>query len=203
MSTEYIYYLGYIDNKTKKVHALGPFNDKGELRSIFWRSASSASDLSEAFTIVQVSDMDDYLKDKFTHKLYNNKTIESNLFMLDYDKLPNNDYIKRGYYLIEDVEKYEKDNDTDELFYDTVSPTVYAEMLKYEIMFGKPAPEKDCEGYEYNPKTASDYMWFAYPEYFCEGYESHLCKTYMETICSVWEAEKRDITRVILLSKDW
>lgn len=204
MSSEYIYYLGYIDNKTKKVHALGPFNDKGELRSVFWRTPSTVSDLPEMFRLVKIDEMDNYIKDTYTHKSsYDDENLVSNLYMLNYDKLPNNDYIKRGYYLIEDVKKYEENNDTEELFYDNISSEVYAEKLKNELLFGKPAPEKDCEGFEYTPKAASDYMWFAFPDYFCEAYESHLLKSYMESLCSVWEAEKRDITRVILLYKDW
>ena len=55
-------------------------------------------------------------------------------------------------------------------------------MLKNELMFGKPAPEKDCEGEEYQPKSASDYMYYAYMDHSSKAYETFILRAFAEAL---------------------
>lgn len=210
MSTYYSFYIGYRDNKTKKICALGPYDFKGELKSIFDRSGSFVSDLHKEFYNVSPENMDDSILKEFTYESYfedkdGNKKLVSNLYCLDIDDLPSSNFVKSGYFLKEDVAEYLEENSAEDLFYNKIdSPIIYAEMVKDEIMFGKNQDEKDDEGYTIKKYSASDYMFFAYPDYYCKEYESHLIKTAYHTLYHKYDDfwKDKDVTIVALMAID-
>ena len=134
MSYYYNYYVGY--KKDGKIYPLGPYNCRGQLRSVMTNSRSFASNLYNEFYSVPDNMISDELRQKFENEDWNgNKTTK--VKYLPVNELPRGSYIKSGYFLISDVQEYEKTGDTSELFYDTVSPTIYAAKLDYELKFGK------------------------------------------------------------------
>ena len=176
MSYYYTYYLGYKHNG--KIYPLGPYDCFGKLRDVINRSRSFASDLHERFSIVKEEEISDELRKEFEYTDWNGeKNIE--LRKLALDALPSGEYIRKGYALIEDVKEYEEaeTGDTDGLFCDFLTPTVYAAMAINEKTFGKPPEREDCEGNKYIPNSASDYMYYAYPDYRSESYEAFILRT--------------------------
>lgn len=206
MSTYYNFFIGYIDNKTKKVYAIGPYDNKSELKSIFYKTSSFISELYKEFAHVDVDRIDDSIKEEFTYTW--NKTdgsgtnTTSNLYVLPVEDLPDDNFVKSGYFLIKDVEEYLKDSYDFDGFYETVDPILYAEMVKQEVMFGKPKPEKDEEGYEIPVYSASDYMYFAYPDYNSMEYEVHRLRLAYSSLYCEYDHKNEDITPVILLCID-
>ena len=82
--------------------------------------------------------------------------------------MPKAQPIQTGYVLIEDVIRYENEGDTD-VFYNRITPTVYAAKLEHELKFGKNPEQEDV--YESN---ASEYMYYAWQDRNTEGYEAYL-----------------------------
>ena len=174
MSYYYWYKLAY--RKDGKLYPLGPFDYTGELRSVVVRSGSFASDLHDEFKIVQDEMISDELRRAFSYTDYEGKEKMQTVRYLPLNELPSGDYIRKGYFLIEDVKLYEERHDSWDLFYEHVSPTVYAALLQHEAQFGKPAPIKDAEGNIVDVYSASDYMYYAYPDYQSREYESFLIR---------------------------
>ena len=196
MSYYYNYAIGYIHEG--KLYPLGPYTRKSDgtydLKYVISRSRSFASNLYERFWELPPAMYSNALLQEFPKESY------PNLKYLDAGKLPTGSYIKSGYFLIEDVMNYEKGYDVQDLFYDSVSPTVYSQMLQNEIMFGKPEMEKDCEGEEYRPKTASDYMYYAYPNYYSAEYEAEVLRQTIDSLDD-YATIPKDARFVIILSE--
>lgn len=178
MSWYYSYYLGYI-NKEGQIIPLGPFDNKKRIIPILTRSRSYASDLHESFYSIEdnlllvSADLKKYFQ---TKDLEGNATLELCSY-LPYKELPAGSFIKDGYFLISDVEAYKKNGSAYDLFYDSYSAEAYAAKVLNELRLGPPKEVKDCEGYDITPKTASNYMFYAYPDYSCAEYESHIIRT--------------------------
>jgi hypothetical protein len=119
----------------------------------------------------------DELRKDYEYETYEGEKEMPRLKYLRVSELPKESYIKKGYFLIRDVVLYEEgDGDSDELFYDRISPSVYAGMMKNEITFGKPADEYDAEGEKIERHSAGDYMYYAYPNYFSKEYEAEMLR---------------------------
>ena len=169
MSYYYNYTIGY--KRDGKLYPLGPYDKFGNLLDVVSRSRSFASDLHRQFCKVQDDAVSDELRAAFEHEDYNgNKYIDVRWSPLS--ALPSGDYIKRGYFLIDDVQMYEREHDSFGLFGDYLTPVVYAAMAANETRFGKPAERFDCDGESYNPHAASDYMYFAYEDIYSQEYEA-------------------------------
>ena len=176
MSYYYNYFIGYMHEG--KIYPLGPYDAKGNPRDALSRSRSFASDLHEDFYIVRDEMISDELRKIYEYKDYNDEVSMPRLKYLRVAELPKESFIKKGYFLISDVVLYEEgDGDTDELFYDRISPSVYAAMMKNEITFGKPEDEYDAEGEKIERHSARDYMYYAYPDYNCKEYEAEVIRT--------------------------
>lgn len=197
MSYYYTYYLGY--EKDGKIYPFAPYDCFGHFKPVIERSRSFASELHCRFSTIPEENYSEELKTRFEYKTWDNRNEIEEVKMCYIDELPTGDYIKTGYFLITDVEQYEKDHDSEDLFYDTVSPTVYAAMAANETQFGKPQPRKDDEGNEYIPNTASDYMYYAYPDHFCEEYEAFLLR--MEANIYDYGCLPEDARIVVLLTE--
>lgn len=174
MSYYYNYYLGY--KKNNKIYPLGPYNFNGNFIPVISKSSTYASDLYKMFDNLFEEKVSDELRKEFNYENYERIT---NIKYLDVKDLPTESYIKQGYFLIKDVEAYNKNTDF-EGFYDIISPEIYAVKLQHEILFGKNQPKKDIEGYEYTEPNASDYMYYMYPDYDSKEFESFLLRTYLE-----------------------
>lgn len=181
MSYYYNYYIGY--ERNGKLYPLGPYNSFGDLKCAVWVSRSFASDLHDDFYQVPEDKISDELRKEFEYENWNGeKVLQMKYFPMD--EMPKGSFIKTGYFLIDDVKKYEKDHDAWDLFYEHLSPAMYAAMLQNELTLGKPQPKKDCEGYEIEVYSASDYMYYAYPDYCSREYESFVIKEVGEMLYS-------------------
>lgn len=179
MSWYYNYYLGFV--KDGKIYPLGPYDYKQKLYPVFSRSAGFASDLHNEFYRVPEEYVSDELRKQFEYDNYlGEKTIS--VKMLEFNKLPKGEYIKSGYYLIDDVEEYHKTQDCWDLFYERLDPLVYADKFKNEAILGLPKPKKDCEGEEFEVYSCADYMYFCYPDYRSKEYEVALLKLQLEVL---------------------
>lgn len=171
MSYYYSYYLGYKDSKGKII-PLGPYDNEGKLKTVIERSRSFASDLHEDFREVQRKEVSEQFRKEFEYTDWDGKKTLAMVGVLPVKELPSGSYIKKGYFLISDVQAYEKDHDTWDLFYDCLTPEVYAQMVQNELTFGPPKKEVDCEGEDITPHSARDYMYYAYPDYSSREYEA-------------------------------
>lgn len=177
MSYYYNYYIGY--KKDGKIYPWGPYTADGKLRPVISRSRSFASDLHDYFRYASGEEMSDELCKEFEYEDWNgNKRIE--VKYIQENELPNDDFIRKGYFLIDDVKAYKGDFYYD--FNDPISPEIYAAKLQHELTFGKNQPIKDCEGYEYTEPNASDYMYYAYPDTSKKEYESFILKQMLEAL---------------------
>ena len=174
MSYYYNYCIGYIHQG--KLYPLGPYSATGKLKDVISRSASFASDLHNDFFMVQEDMISDELRSAFTYETWDGKKEMQHVKYCPVSLLPSGSAIKKGYFLIEDVRRYESSKDSEVLFFDMVSPTVYSAMADNEVRFGKPAPQKDDFGEEFIPKTASDYMFYAYLDDSSEEYEAGILR---------------------------
>ena len=111
MSWYYDYYICMQDKDTKKIDVFAPFDSLGKLHSVFNRSRSFASDLYESFHPVN-----DLLTEDAIRKLWRSCSdpeseiteedlgwIKNYTSYLPYSELPNGDYLKKGYFLLEDI----------------------------------------------------------------------------------------------------
>ena len=185
MSWYYSYYIGKKVNN--KIEIIGMYDNKGEVHPVLERGRMSASSLYENFVKYYGEDLED-----LQHKL------GGYISILPYRDLPSGDYIKRGYFLIEDVNKYLEEHNSWDLFYDKISPEVYVERFKNEQVFGAPRPKKDSFDCEYEPHSCADYIYFTYPDEFSEEYEASMIR-YAVSILDPNYDEMDDI--VVVLSQ--
>lgn len=178
MSYYYNYYLGY--KYGGKMYVLGPFDNNGNLCSILVKSRSYASKLYEKFRKISDDEISDDIRKHFEYRDdYTGKNIVD-LKVLEVDKLPSGEFVKRGYVLIDDVKAYE--NGDDDVFYNVLSPTVYAAKADNERMFGKNEERTDEYGGKYHEPNASEYMYYAWVDRNSVEYESFIIADYYNTL---------------------
>lgn len=200
MSYYYNYYLGYI--KDKKFYPLGPFDCFGNLKPVVSRSSSGASDLHERFWPMRKDQASDELKKHFEYENWDGEKVLQVKF-LAMNELPSTDFVKTGYFLIEDVKAYEKQKADGSYwnfdgFFDVVDPVTYVAMVKNEVIFGLPNPTKDDFGNEYTPHSARDYMYYAYPDYESEEYEASLIQAAFRSLENYGDLKKAEVEYVVL-----
>jgi len=186
MSWFYDYYLGY--EKDGKIYPLGPYDSHGKLHRVLSKSRSFASHLYKQFVEMSDDEASEELKKQFTYQ-FGEDAHPPKLEVLPLQHLPAGDYIKRGYFLIQDVEQYLAYKDAEDLFYDNLSPEVFAARLLMEKdrhsapvgVVQSSNDDDEYEGDEYEstvPHPVTDYMYFAYPDYASEEYEAFLIREY-------------------------
>ena len=174
MSYYYDYYIGY--KSGDKIYPFGPYNSLGKLKAVISRSRSFASDLHYEFYPIEDNEVSDELRKEFEYEDWNGNRAVA-VKVLPIDDLPKGSYIKKGYYLIEDIKRYEDpDGKYFEGFFDCISPAVYASMVQNEVRFGKPECRQNDYGELYYPRTASEYMYYAYPDYESKEYEAAMIR---------------------------
>lgn len=195
MSTYYCYYIGY--KKGTKVYPLGPFTSFNEFVPVVDKSRSFASPLWRDFSILPEENMSKALKKRFTYGDGDQDQV-SKLFYLPLNSLPDEDPIKKGYFLIKDVNEYENGQDVWELFGDRLSPEAYSGMVANEEKFGKPKPVVDEFGQTYTPPTASDYMYYSYYDPYSIGSEVSLLRQVARSLIT-YDTDVREENIVIIL----
>lgn len=184
MSYYYNYCIGYKSGGI--IYPLGPYDRFGKISYVISKSSSFASDLHIDFETVKDEEFSEELLRDFSYTNYKGETEVIPVRYLPLKNLPDGDFIKKGYFLIADVIKYEDGYDEFDLFYEYVTPTVYAAMLDHEIKFGKPKDYKDEFGDLIRARSASDYMYYAYPDYTSREFESFLIQNAAD---SLWDSK--------------
>ena len=173
MSYYYNYYIGY--KKDNKIYPLGPYSCDGKINEVLSRSRSFASDLHDDFHKIPDEMISSELRRDFEYENFNGEKIVDVKY-LELDKMSDDNFIKSGYFLIEDVQSYLKDKDTEDIFYEYLEPAVYTMKMENELKFGKPETKYDVEGNPFSNYSCGDYTYFAYPDYHCKEYESFIIK---------------------------
>lgn len=202
MSWYYVYYLGYMD-KDKKIYPLGLYDCFGKLHPVIEKSRSFASDLYHRFYKITDDNVTDELKKEFSYKDYDEEPqFDTNgLSFCPVSELPKGDYIKKGYFLINEVQEF-LESDEPNVFSERLTSEVYAGKVISEIHFGAPETVVDEYGDEYKPHSAGEYMYFAYPDYDSEEYEAGLLKDVMDMVAPDWmHVIPKDCEPVIILSQ--
>lgn len=189
MSYYYSYYLG-IKKQDGKIYPLGPYDCDGKLHHVLYDSRNFASDLHEEFDRIPDEMISDELRKEFEYKNWNDEIVMDEVKYLPLKDLPTGDYIKTGYYLIEDIKKYEETHDDWDLFYERLSPVTYVGMLLAEKSGAAiPKQKYDEEGDPIDTYSAADYMYYAHPDYHCREYDAHLLR------CAAESYEYSKVTR--------
>lgn len=214
ISWYYCYTLAIKSKKDNKIYPLGPFDNKGEWKYIIERSRSFASDLHERFEYKIKSEeisselikgfqsiwgtTEEETREEFTDR----GTLITYCYLSD---LPKDDYIKKGYFLIDEIAQYEKSKVDDEVyfdgFYSYMSEAEYIRRKENELVFGPPKETEDCEGFKYTPHSASEYAYYAYPDYKSEEYESFLIRRMYDILDDSYSFEEKDYEPIVILSQ--
>jgi len=187
VSTYYCYYIGYIEDD--KIYPLGMYNNKGKMVPVIEDSRSFASDLWEMFDCVGANQFSEELEKEFSYTVYGTDREREHVRYLKVKDLPKESYIKKGYFLISDIERYENDDpydDISDIFYEHLSPVAYHAKFNSELVFGKPEPKIDCEGEEFPVYSAGEYAYYAYPDKRSRAYDAEL----LRTVASQFESYK-------------
>lgn len=171
MSYCYQYYIGYEDVSSGIIYPYGPYNCQGKLKPVV---ENFTSDLHNKFVSIPSGCVSAELRKEFEYEDWRGEK-QFEVKYLKFEDLPEGDYIKKGYFLIEDVQAWEQGG-CDDLFYHMINPIIYAEKMRNELTFGKNQPKKDIEGEEYTEPSASDYMYYITPDYNCKEYEAFLIR---------------------------
>ena len=175
MSYYYNYYIGY--QKDGKLYPVGPFDQEGKLHSAITKSRSFASDLHTLFTKVSEDAISFELRAAFSYETYDHKTEMAEVKYLAEKDLPSEKLFLEGYCLIEQIERFEKEHDTD-LKYDMLSAQQFLRKMENELKFGK--PEKKNDGKE-DPEihTCDEYAYYRFIDQESIGFEVFLLRQFI------------------------
>lgn len=165
MSTYYYFYLGYrtLDNK---VHLLGPCDKFGKFHPMLERSRSFIGNVPYNFYHIDESEMDDEVKIKFGYESYN-KTISYNISYLPTNELPSTDFIKSGYFNVDEVLK--NLNESEKYFEE------YYNFNEYSLKLQSAVISNDTE--EIN--RLKKFIFYSYPDYSSDEYVYFLLNQYI------------------------
>lgn len=195
MSYYYDYYIGYINKKDGLVYPFGPFIKKDpdgfKLKPALSYSRSYGYGLEDSFTELPLKMYSEALKAEKTIYSYYSGEYSRNPMYCRVADLPDDSFVKSGYCLIREVDAYLKERDP-ELICERLDPLVYTAMVESELKFGKRQSDDDDEC----SYSASDYMYFSYPDTRCVEYHSFILRQQLNYLCEL-EADD-DIEFVII-----
>ena len=197
MSWYTIYYLGIMD-KDGKITPLGPYDNNLNLRCVRCTSRSFTTDLKDYFRPITKEMLTDKLRMEFPHEVEDADKEDGQIYQyFEYsplDKLPKGEWVKSGYFLIEDIQAYLKykngEEDYFEGFFYELTPFEYTLKLENEIKFGKPEPKHDSEENELVCYSCADYAYFAYPDYSSMEYEAFLLRATANMLMDDYQVPK-------------
>lgn len=187
MSQHNSYYICYL--KDGKLYPYGPYTNDGTLQPTLDKIQSYSSDLYQYFKRIPK----EMRSEEFDKEFGAEDERFITLGYLPYRELPDEPLIRRGYFLIDDVKKYEKYGDDEELFYEYLSPEMYIAKSDNELKFGMPPPKKDCEGNEFEQYSAAEYMNYAYIDSKSVGAEVAAIKYMVRTLNRYDDVFENDI----------
>lgn len=149
------YYIG--EKRDGLIYLVGLFDSGGKCYPALSISRTFSSDLPDSFYQVDPDKLSNQIKSLFDSPLE-----REYVGCLSYTNLGSIDYIERGYFLIDDIDSYEKTRDPLS-FTCCIAPVTYAELVKKgAIRIGRK---------EY---TAQDFAYYAYPDIRSKQYEAFL-----------------------------
>ena len=189
MSWYISFYCATRNKKTKMLYPLGPFDNKGKYYDVLCKSRTSHIwDQNEGeIEKAKLEEVSEELRTALKPETYENYFTEEEygryggwIYILPYHELGASNYIKKGYVLLEDLERSEDENSWFDGFSDVLTPVTYAKRLENEMKFGPPKPQKDCEGYDITPHSVADYTYHCWPDYDSLEWETHCIRQFME-----------------------
>jgi len=210
VSWYYSYYICRKDTEDGKLYPFGPFDYKGNYFDVLCKSRSSASNLYERFYDIRSTEERHMISKELLKAIHSGLSDEDytefyegrrEFFWsyLPYNEMPKGEYLKKGYCLIEDIERFEDDECYFEGFYDWLTPEIYAKKLENELKFGAPEPVKDDFGEEYSPHSMRDYGFYRWIDYDSPEYETHVIRNSLGTMREFYELEKNEDIYVVLV----
>lgn len=174
MSYWYTYYIGYELNGV--VHVAGPhYKESQKAMPALAKSRSFASDLHDDFYNLSENKMGDDVKYQFTYTDWEGKEALEKVKYLPIEQLPSVNFVKMGYYLIQDIQRYQKNKVVErEYFYSMISPEVYLAKVENQMKFGPNPEREDVFSNKIREPDASEYMFYAIPDYDSKEYESSI-----------------------------
>ena len=177
MSYYYNYFIG-IKDAENRIKPYAPYNIKGQFYSVLEKSRSFASDLHNLFYEVKPDQITDELRKEFEYEDWNGEK-RIDVKWLPLNELPRGDYIKRGYFLIDDIRRYEEGESSFDLFYDWLTPDIYARMLQNSQFVNDKNDDEDIH-------DISEYSYYAYVDHESIEYESYIIREFINTF-DPWE----------------
>ena len=186
------FYVAY-QTSDGMIYPYGPFDYSGDYKCIHWTSRSFTTDLKDSFDTVKKEQVSKELIDAiYNSEIDDDYELSMYWGICPLENLPSGDFIKSNYYLIDDIEKYQKDKHAEDLFYDSLDPITYNLKSQNELKFGKPTETTDEWGDKYTPYSCADYAFFTYADYDCKEYEAHKIRI---IVYSMYDSYKESIPK--------
>ncbi len=220
MSTYYNFYVAIREKETGKVvhfpgltHTVKPDKEEDTLElktvmnCILYRTGSFMPEgYIDDWYHLNKTDVDDVIKETFTGTDWRGETsfADVNLISLSDLRKLGLDFIKKGYYLVDEIDEYENSEykDTEGIFYNPISAVSYANMCAKKI---KTTTAKDEEGYEYTKHGYEDYSYYAFPDYNSKEYLnfelSTLGSSFEDMLYYLYNWEDRNKYEIVILEE--
>lgn len=207
MSWNYSYTLG-VKTNDDKIYPIGPFDADGKIVDVINNSGSfEPEELHERFYPINKNNVTPEFEKTYSYESDGEKHIDLDSFSyIPLADLPQGDGLKFGYFLIEDVDRYEKNHDDlydFDGFYDWLEPKVYYAKAFNEITYGAPQKQKDEEGNDITPHSAGDYMPYAFIDDSSAAYMAEKLRQ-AHYMYNDWDLSKKygeGYERVVILSQ--
>ena len=135
MSWYISFYCATRNKKTKMLYPLGPYDNKGKYYDVLCKSRTSHIwDQNEGvIEKAKLEEVSEELRTALRPETYENYFTEEEygryggwIYILPYHELGASNYIKKGYVLLEDLERSEDENSWFDGFSDVLTPVTYA-----------------------------------------------------------------------------
>lgn len=199
MSLYYSFYVGYtLRGEDSIFHLYGPYDRYHRLLPILVKDRVSTGDLHEAFHKLTFDQVDEELKERFSYKISNHADPVIDLFYLDSSELSkmSDNFIKDGYFSIQDIETYLQDTTEGFYFRDRLSCVGYSKLLSNAVRNNNQSEIERLQNFEY----------FCYPDYLSKEFAVFILKEALKTTFDeyymfkyVQEYEHRIIDKVVIL----
>lgn len=178
----------YLEDDLKKEEDSDKWTVIGKKRmpcAIMTRCESSMYDLDDVFQQADESDFTDEMKKAFMETTWEGEDyFDPSLMEISLEDLRklSDDYIKRGYYLTNQIDEYEREGDSDVLL-DHIGANEYANLCAKQI---KQSVVENEWGEKYTKYGYEDYMYYAFPDYYCKEWIIHelkiIANAFVETL---------------------
>lgn len=196
----------HLDDQLELETETGKWLKKGKKKkpnSIMWRTGSFIYEVDEVFNPISQKELANELAEAFAYTDWDGKKSFSNtLCGLSLSELNHlsSDYIKKGYFLARDVDEYEKNKDTENVFWEHIGPQAYANLAAKQV---KRHVETDDEGFDYTVYGYEDYMYYAYEDYECKEYLIHLLQVIANSYNDILGYSARENGIEVYVLMDW